>query len=61
MNNGLKILKFVLICLITYMCIFMLFKARYDYMSSYAKQHNCRWDYNDMCYTRAEKPWLFKD
>lgn len=25
----------------------------------YAIEHNCRWDYNDMCYTIDERPWLF--
>ena len=28
--------------------------------AEYAKAHNCRWDYNDMCYTIDERPWLFK-
>lgn len=29
-------------------------------MQQYAIEHNCRWDYNDMCYTREQKPWLFE-
>lgn len=29
-------------------------------MNQYAVEHNCRWDYNDMCYTQEQKPWLFK-
>lgn len=29
-------------------------------MDAYAAEHNCRWDYNDLCYTQEEKPWLFK-
>lgn len=29
-------------------------------MQQYAIEHNCRWDYNDMCYTKSQKPWLFK-
>ena len=29
-------------------------------MEQYAIEHNCKWDYNDMCYTREQKPWLFK-
>ena len=28
-------------------------------MEQYAVEHNCRWDYNDMCYTEAQRPWLF--
>lgn len=27
--------------------------------AEYARTHNCRWDYNDMCYTIDERPWLF--
>lgn len=30
-------------------------------MAQYAIEHNCKWDYNDMCYTREQKPWLFND
>lgn len=30
-------------------------------MDAYAAEHNCRWDYNDMCYTIEERPWLFND
>lgn len=30
------------------------------YKAQYAAEHNCRWDYNDLCYTTDEKPWLFK-
>ena len=26
----------------------------------YAIEHNCRYDYNDLCYTEEERPWLFK-
>ena len=29
-------------------------------MQKYAAEHNCRWDYNDMCYTQEQRPWLFK-
>ena len=30
-------------------------------MQQYAVEHNCRWDYNDMCYTREQRPWLFEE
>lgn len=30
-------------------------------MEQYAVEHNCRWDYNDMCYTKEQRPWLFND
>lgn len=26
----------------------------------FAIEHNCRWDYNDICYTKEQRPWLFK-
>lgn len=26
----------------------------------YEIEHNCKYDYNDLCYTRDERPWLFK-
>lgn len=25
----------------------------------YAIEHNCRYDYNGLCYTRDQRPWLF--
>lgn len=28
-------------------------------IKQYAVEHNCRWDYNDMCYTEEQRPWLF--
>ncbi len=28
-------------------------------MNQYAVEHNCRWDYNDMCYTKEQRPRLF--
>lgn len=30
-------------------------------MEQYAVEYNCRWDYNDMCYTKEQRPWLFND
>lgn len=29
-------------------------------MAQYAIEHHCRWDYNDLCYTKEQKPWLFE-
>lgn len=37
-----------------------LFAYRGQKMQQYAIEHNCRWDYNDMCYTREQRPWLFE-
>ena len=38
-----------------------LFQYQGQRMQQYAIEHNCKWDYNDMCSPRAQKPWLFKD
>lgn len=37
-----------------------LFSYRGQKMQQYAIEHNCKWDYNDMCYTEDQRPWLFK-
>ena len=37
-----------------------LFAHRSQKMEQYAIEHNCKWDYNDMCYTQDQRPWLFK-
>lgn len=52
---------------LVFFVLFIIFFARQfyqwraDYMQEYARANNCRWDYNDMCYTREQKPWLFND
>lgn len=28
-------------------------------MANYEIQHNCKYDYNGLCYTEQERPWLF--
>lgn len=33
----------------------------HNYKVKYAAEHNCRWDYNDMCYTQEQRPWLFNN
>lgn len=33
----------------------------HNYKVTYANEHNCRWDYNDMCYTYEQRPWLFNE
>lgn len=37
-----------------------LFAHQGQKMQQYAIEHNCRWDYNDMCYTQEQRPWLFE-
>lgn len=36
-----------------------LFSYQGQKMQQHAIEHNCKWDYNDMCYTREQRPWLF--
>lgn len=60
MISLLKMVLFViLICAVMYSCALSMEKnamARYEYESI----HDCRYDYNDMCYTASERPWLFE-
>lgn len=28
---------------------------------AYAREHNCRYDYSQLCWNEQEKPWLFND
>ena len=37
-----------------------IYNSKNGYRARYEAEHNCRWDYNDMCYTIEEKPWLFE-
>ena len=32
----------------------------YEAMERYEIEHNCKYDYNELCYTKEQKPWLFK-
>lgn len=56
--NKIKLILFILF-IILFARVF--YQWRNNYMQEYARQHNCVWDYNDMCYTRDQKPWLFND
>lgn len=47
-------LLFGVIGLLMYSC-----ESQAKRREQYAIEHNCRWDYNDMCYTIEERPWLF--
>ena len=57
MKNIIILVIFGLICLFTVRFC----EYRNAQMHKYEVEHNCRYDYNDMCYTRQEKPWLFND
>ena len=53
----------ILVVILGLMCLFTVRFCEYRnaQMEQYAAEHNCKWDYNDMCYTREQKPWLFND
>lgn len=46
------------VCFIMSGCVYAV-KSTHDYKVKYAAEHNCRWDYNDMCYTYEQRPWLW--
>lgn len=59
MISLLKMVLFViLICAVMYSCAIGLERTAAA-KSEYESIHDCRYDYNDMCYTAAERPWLF--
>lgn len=39
----------------------LLISARANQMQKYETEHNCRYDYNELCYTQEQRPWLFND
>lgn len=51
----------VAIILSAFALMTFLLSARAKQMQRYEQIHNCRYDYNDLCYTREQKPWLFND
>lgn len=52
-----SILFVVLLCGFMYGCMM----SANNSMAATEKQHNCRYAYNDMCYTREQRPWLFEE
>ncbi len=54
------VLPLLVIAGLMFGCVYTV-ESTYRYMDEYAEEHDCRWDYNDMCYTREQRPWLFKD
>lgn len=58
-----KYLSILLVFIVTFTFIFgALFAYNYalEKQAEYAKAHNCVYDYNGLCYTESERPWLFK-
>ena len=55
-------MKTVLVLLVLVVAVFACMKSceyRYAQMEQYEIAHNCKYDYNDLCYTKEQKPWLF--
>ena len=60
MNTALKIIWTITLVLSSFAVAIVVTQTRHMRMAQYAVEHNCRWDYNDMCYTKEQRPWLFK-
>ena len=64
-NDLLHKIRNIIIFLSVFACfilvIFALYNARTSQMREYEQSHNCRYDYNELCYTQEQKPWLFND
>lgn len=55
-------MKTVLVLLVLVVAVFACMKSceyRYQKMEQYEIAHNCKYDYNDLCYTKEQRPWLF--
>lgn len=59
--NKLKNIMLITILYITCVMVgFLMLKSSYEAQEQYEIEHNCKFDYNDLCYTEQERPWLFK-
>lgn len=56
-------MKYILVFIFFGIVIFGCMRAcemGYKQLDDYAVEHNCKIDYNGLCYTKEQKPWLFK-
>lgn len=60
MNKITNIILTVAGCLMFVAACVVVLDTQAKHMRAYAAEHNCRWDYNNLCYTEDQKPWLFK-
>lgn len=60
MNTALKIIWTIALMVSIFAFATIVTQTQSRRMAQYAVEHNCRWDYNDMCYTKEQRPWLFK-
>ena len=40
--------------------VLILVSVRANKMERFEQANNCRYDYNELCYTQEQKPWLFE-
>lgn len=62
-NKRREQMKKALFILFLLLAVFVCAKSceyRYQKMEQYEIENNCKYDYNDLCYTKEQKPWLFK-
>lgn len=53
------LIKIVFIAIMILLCV-KACEYRIIAMEQYEAEHNCKYDYNDLCYTQEQKPWLYK-
>lgn len=59
MNTLKDIITGTAICLFIELVGFYMIKSSCESQEQYEIEHNCKFDYNDLCYTQEERPWLF--
>ena len=60
MEKALKIIWTIALIVSSFAFAIVVTQTRMSRMERYAIEHNCHYDYNDMCYTKEQRPWLFK-
>lgn len=60
MEKALKIIWTIALIVSSFAFATVITQNQSKRMAQYAAEHNCRYDYNDLCYTKEQKPWLFE-
>ena len=60
MNKALTIIWTIALIVASFAFATVVTQNQAERMAQYAAEHNCRYDYNDLCYTKEQKPWLFE-
>lgn len=53
-------MKLIIALLVCFLGFMLFTDSREERMRKYAEEHNCIYASNGLCYTYAERPWLFK-